>query len=217
MTFAFAIISPLSPSRRRPRSRAKLYSCDSSIGNRPGISVRNVSLTWPGGRRALNNVSFDVWPGEFCMLIGANGSGKSTLLHAIRGMVSIDEGHFKLEDPVSFVQQDPDLQILFPTIGLDVTLSIPNRLSYSSDDVRKMVTNQLDAVGLYPADDFYDLSSSRLSGGQKQRAVLAAALISQPRVILFDEVTASIDPLARAALLDLVRSIVTERRLSALW
>lgn len=208
---------PLPVIRQYRRTAGKFYSCDFRPRDSPGISVRNVSLTWPGGHCALNNVSLDVQPGEFCMLVGANGSGKSTLLDAVRGMVSVDEGQIHLEKPVSYIQQDPDLQIVFPTIGLDVTFSIPKRHEIPRDEVRQMVLDQLDAVGLYPAEDFYDLASCRLSGGQKQRAVLAAALISQPRVVLFDEVTAPIDPLARAGLLDLVRNIVSEQKLSALW
>lgn len=188
-----------------------------SHDDRHGITVRSVNLTWPDGRRALLDVSLDVQPGELCMVVGSNGSGKSTLLNAIRGMVSIDDGHILFKPPVSLVRQDPELQMVFPTIGTDVAACIPNRESLTDEEIREIVCKQLEVVGLFPGDDFYDLSSNRVSGGQRQRAVLAAALISQPQTILFDEVTSSLDPIARAAFLDLIRDLVTRQRLSALW
>lgn len=151
------------------------------------------------------------------MIVGKNGSGKSTLLRAIRGLLEPSIGNVFLERPCGFVHQNPDVQILFPTIGGDIVASIPNVEEITNYEAYRKVVQALDMVGLTPASDYIDCSSYRLSGGQKQRAVVAAALAMKPASLLFDEVTASMDPVNKAELVSRVRKIVTERNIAALW
>lgn len=181
------------------------------------ISARGVSFTWPNGCQALSNVSLQVAPGELAMIVGSNGSGKSTLLSVLRGLLRADAGAARTASPCAFVRQDADLQILFPTVGMDISMSVPNGKHRSRAAVQKEVHKALRAVGLVPTADFADNSSYRLSGGQRHRAVLAAALVRRPRSLLMDEVTASLDALSRAEILDLVRGLVRERDLATLW
>ncbi|KAI0565553.1 energy-coupling factor transporter ATPase [Gracilaria domingensis] len=181
------------------------------------ICVRNVFFRWENGRSALNNVSLTVKEGELTMILGHNGSGKSTLLRILRGVLNPSAGDVYLEKPCAYVQQDPNLQIVLPTIGTDIASSIPKDLSSQASDVRQAVINALNAVGLTPPEDFMPKSSYRLSGGQRQRAAVAAALAMEPRTILFDEVTANMDPFNKAELVSRIRQIVTERNMAAIW
>lgn len=183
----------------------------------PSISVKNVSFTWPNGRRALDNVSLDVYEGELAMIVGRNGCGKSTLLDVMRGIIFPDNGTIHVESPCSYVRQDPSLQILVPTIGADIALSVPDGIHASEDVIRREVEEALESVGLSPPSKFYDTPSRRLSGGEQHRAVLAGALVRRSRSILFDEVTSCIDPVNRADILDRVRAIISERGIAGLW
>lgn len=182
-----------------------------------GIAVRNVSYWWANSQIALQNVSVDVAPGELAMIVGHNGCGKSTLLRVIRGLFEPPVGEIFLERPCGFVHQNPDIQILLPTIGADIAASIPNVNEITDYEAYRKVVQALEMVGLSPASDYIEISSYRLSGGQKQRAVVAAALAMKPASLLFDEVTASMDPVNKAELVARVRKIVTEKNIAALW
>lgn len=184
---------------------------------KPLISVRDVSLWWPNGRAGLQDVNLDVYPGELTMILGPNGCGKSTLLRVIRGLLIPPKGSVSFESPCAYVRQNPSEQIIMPSVGTDIAFSIPNEDKLPKEEVQAKVISALETVGLEPAAKIAKMSSHRLSGGQKQRAVVAAALAMEPKTILFDEVTASIDPLNKAELVSRVRNIVSERKLAAMW
>lgn len=202
-----------SPSRWRHNFTCAL----GSDAGRFGIAVDNVNFWWANGRIALQDVSLKVAPGELAMLVGENGCGKSTLLRVTRGLLEPSSGTVRLETPCAFVHQNPDIQIVFPSIGSDIAASVPKGPNTSNRDVRDQVFEAMEAVGLTPPADYIRLSSHRLSGGQRQRAVVASALAMKPSTILFDEVTASMDPVNKAELVSRVRRIVSERRIAALW
>lgn len=172
---------------------------------------------WPNGRTALEAINLSVEEGELAMLVGSNGCGKSTLMKVAHKLIIPDSGTIRLEEPCSYVRQDPDLQIVMPTVGTNIALSIPNGKNLPREEIRERGCAALELVGLSPGSEYYDQTSYRLSGGQRQRCVLAAALINQPRTILFDEVTANIDPFNKLELLLRVRKLVTEQRVAALW
>lgn len=187
------------------------------IAKKEAIRVNNVNFTWPNGRCGLEGINLSIKEGELAMIVGPNGCGKSTLLRVVHGFILPDSGDVKLVKPCSYVRQDPDLQIVMPTIGSNIALSIPDGKHMPRDKIRALVLESLESVGLFPAHDFIDKTSYRMSGGQRQRSVLAAALVNTPKSILFDEVTANIDPFNKAELLMHVRRLVTERRIAALW
>lgn len=184
---------------------------------KPVISLKNVSFKWQNGRSALSNVSLEVKKGELAMLVGRNGSGKTTLLRILRGLLNPTSGEVYLEPPSSFIQQDSSLQILMPNIGLDISICVPRDSTTTETDVRRTVLDSLKAVGLLPPEDFLKRSSHNLSGGQRQRAAFASALVMRPKTCLFDEITASVDPLNKAELVSKVRELVTTRSLGAIW
>lgn len=181
------------------------------------IHVRDVNFTWPNGRCALADVSLDVHPGQITMIVGRNGCGKSTLLKVLRNIIFPDSGSVHVSSPCAYIMQDPGSQIIFPTVGTDISMSIVDRELRSKDEVKAEILDILNYVGLVPPEEFMSRGRSDLSGGQKQRVVLAAALVRSPKTILFDEVTASLDPISRADLLERVRALITKLNIAAIW
>lgn len=221
MTLAFGCLPAcLIPKWQRPihSLRYSTVRCALTSDNkRSAIAVENVSFWWPNRRIALDDISVSVNPGELTMLVGENGCGKSTLLRIIRGLLEPSIGAVHLETPCAFVHQNPDIQIIFPSIGMDIAASVPKDEDTPSLEVRNQVFEAMEAVGLSPPTDYMRLASHRLSGGQRQRAVVASALAMKPSTILFDEVTASMDPVNKAELVARVRRIVSEKQIAALW
>eukprot|EP00177_Eucheuma_denticulatum_P006589 GFKZ01011994.1.p1 GENE.GFKZ01011994.1~~GFKZ01011994.1.p1 ORF type:complete len:266 (-),score=25.83 GFKZ01011994.1:600-1397(-) len=196
-----------------PHAVCTLIPCSS----RRGISAKNVTYFWENGRVALEDVTVHVPPGELTMIVGENGCGKSTLLKNIAGMLQPAVGTVSADQPCAFVHQDPDIQILFPTVGWDIAASVPQTPEMTKGDVLRKVISAMEKVGLDTSEDFRSNSSFRLSGGQKQRVVIASALAMEPMSMLFDEATASLDPITKAELLCTVKEIIEEKEIAALW
>lgn len=199
-----------------PRTR-KALKCCLHHAHHEGIHVENVSYWRPNGRQILDNVSMTVKPGEFGMLVGRNGCGKSTLMKVIRGLLKPTLGEVRLATPAAFVDQNPERQIVMPSVGGDIALFLRLPPSTSQEVAREKVLACLRSVGLEPAEEFIAQGSFRLSGGQRQRVAVASALASGPKVLLMDEVTASMDSENRAELLSRMRNLVCDSQVAALW
>ncbi len=177
------------------------------------ISVRNLCFNWPGGATVLQSCSMDVPKGEFWMLLGTNGSGKSTLLRLLAGLLQAQSGEIEIRRPVGFVFQNPDHQLVMPTVGADVAFGlVEEKLPIAQ--VRMRVMTALAAVNLLELErrPIY-----ALSGGQKQRIAIAGAIARQCEVLLLDEPTALLDPDTQLDLVEQVRQLVKSRGLTALW
>ena len=179
----------------------------------PAITVRDLCFNWPGGASVLQSCSLDVPKGEFWMLLGTNGSGKSTLLRLLAGLLQPESGEIQIVQPVGFVFQNPDHQLVMPTVGADVAFGlVEEKLSIAQ--VRARVREALAAVNL-------QLLERRpiyaLSGGQKQRIAIAGEIARQCEVLLLDEPTALLDPDTQLDLVVQVRHLVKSRGLTALW
>jgi len=178
-----------------------------------GIEVKNLNFIWPNGEQAIKSCSLQVTRGEFWMLLGTNGSGKSTLLRLIAGLLTPQSGGIGVLPPVGFVFQNPDHQLVMPTVGADVAFGlVKERLSQAAIAAR--VEEALGAVNL--------LSLQRrpiyaLSGGQKQRVAIAGATARHCEVLLLDEPTALLDPDSQKDLVASVRHLVKSRGMTALW
>lgn len=178
-----------------------------------GIRVQNLSFQWATGETVLKNCSLEVAKGEFWMLLGTNGSGKSTLLRVLAGLLPSQTGEIEISEPLGFVFQNPDHQLVMPTVGADVAFGLVAE-HLTQAQVRSRVEEALSAVNL--------LSLQRrpiyaLSGGQKQRIAIAGALARHCEVLLFDEPTALLDPDAQLELVAQVRQLVKSRQIAALW
>jgi len=177
------------------------------------IRVRDLCFNWPQGASVLRSCSLDVPKGEFWMLLGTNGSGKSTLLRLLAGLLQPQSGEIEIVPPVGFVFQNPDHQLVMPTVGADVAFGLVEE-KLSIEQVRRRVREALTAVNL---QDLQRRPIYALSGGQKQRIAIAGAIARQCEVLLLDEPTALLDPDTQLDLVAQVRHLVKSRGLTALW
>lgn len=177
------------------------------------IKVRNLYFSWPKGEDVLRSCSLDVPKGEFWMLLGTNGSGKSTLLKLLAGLLTPQSGQIRILHPVGFVFQNPDHQLVMPTVGADVAFGLVEE-NLPIAQVRQRVAEALSAVNLL---ELQRRPIYALSGGQKQRVAIAGAIARQCEVLLLDEPTALLDPDSQLELVLQVQRLVKSRGLTALW
>ena len=178
------------------------------------IQVEDLCYTYGEGtaleRQALKHVSFEIQDGEFVGLIGHTGSGKSTLIQHLNGLikptsgdikyqgVSIYSQGYKLKDlrsKVGLVFQYPEYQLFEADIFTDVCFG-PKNLGLPQEEVEKRARHALKLVGM--DEKFYKQSPFELSGGQKRRVAIAGVLAMRPEMMILDEPTAALDPIAEA-------------------
>ena len=147
------------------------------------------------------------------MLLGTNGSGKSTLLRLLAGLLTPQSGEIEIKKPIGFVFQNPDHQLVMPTVGSDVAFGlVEEKLPIA--ETWERVRQALAAVNLLELErrPIY-----ALSGGQKQRIAIAGAIARRCGVLLLDEPTALLDPDSQLDLVAQVQRLVKSRGLTALW
>ncbi len=185
--------------------------------------------------KAVDGVSFTIKRGEVFGLAGESGSGKSTvgrlvlrLLEPTSGRVifdGIDLGGLSQEEMrrmrarMQIVFQDP-LASLNPRMSIGQAIEHPSQIhmpEFSQSDRRTQALDILKAVGMNPAESFYDLYPHQISGGQRQRVALARALVTFPEFIVADEPIAMADVSVRAVLLDLMMKMKEEFELTYLF
>lgn len=177
------------------------------------ISVHNLCFQWSNASSVLQSCSLEVPRGEFWMLLGTNGSGKSTLLRILAGLLQPQSGDIQVAPPVGFVFQNPDHQLVMPTVGADIAFGlVEEQLSYAQ--VRERVTEALASVNLI---HLQRRPIYALSGGQKQRIAIAGAIARHCEVLLLDEPTALLDPDSQLDLVIQVQRLVKHRQMTALW
>jgi energy-coupling factor transport system ATP-binding protein len=177
------------------------------------IQVQDLHFQWSNGAKILDNCSLQVRSGEFWMLLGANGSGKSTLLRILAGLLAPQSGEIYIEPPVGFVFQNPDRQLVMPTVGADIAFGlVEEKLSFP--EIRARVDEALDTVNLL---GLQRRPIYALSGGQKQRVAIAGAIARHCHTLLLDEPTALLDPDSQIDLVLQVRNLVKSKQITALW
>ncbi|MBW4583296.1 MAG: energy-coupling factor ABC transporter ATP-binding protein [Tildeniella nuda ZEHNDER 1965/U140] len=179
----------------------------------PAIQVQDLSFRWYKGETVLDSCSLEVPQGEFWMLLGTNGSGKSTLLKLLAKLLHPQSGSIQISPHTGFVFQNPDHQLVMPTVGADVAFGlVAEKLTYAQ--TRQRVAEALEAVNLLP---LLRRPIYALSGGQKQRVAIAGAIARHCDVLLLDEPTALLDPDSQLDLVAQVQRLVKSRGLTALW
>ncbi len=198
------------------------------------FELRNVVYTYlkgtPFAKEALRGLSLSIAPHQTTALIGPTQSGKSTVVDLLTGLLKPLPGTFffegsdvsaatfdmeRIRSSVGTVFQSPEAQIFEETVGKDVSFG-PQRKGVPLAESRRLVQEALEAVGL-PYEDFRLRYTYTLSGGQKRRVAIAGVLAQQPRVIIFDEPTAGLDPRGRQELLALIRMLKEERHLAIIY
>jgi energy-coupling factor transport system ATP-binding protein len=177
------------------------------------VQISNLDFSWHPGEQVLTACSLEVPAGEFWMLLGTNGSGKSTLLKLIAGLLTPKSGLIQVLPPIGFVFQNPDHQLVMPTVGADVAFGLVEE-QLSIFQVRQRVEEALAAVNML---ELQRRPIYALSGGQKQRVAIAGAIARRCEVLLLDEPTALLDPDSQLELVAQVRNLVKTRGLTALW
>lgn len=189
------------------------------------VSLKDVNLTLrpansrdtTPAKRILQGLSVDIPSGTLHMLLGANGCGKSTVLRLLAGLLKADSGSISLQGPSALVFQNPDHQVVMPTVAADVAFGL-GQYDLPPAAAQALARSCLDRVGL---SDVQDRPSSSLSGGQKQRVAIAGALAESPRLLLLDELTTFLDHEDQLSVLRCVKDIVKERetgsKVTAIW
>lgn len=186
------------------------------------IELDNIYKSF-GKTEVLKGISLEVAKGEAVCIIGPSGSGKSTILRCINGLLPIDEGFVRvgehrvheinsekamrpLRHQVAMVFQQYNL---FPhrTVLDNVMMAPMQVLKHEREAVRERAIRLLEKVRLSGKESRYP---GELSGGQQQRVAIARALAMQPEIILFDEVTAALDPETVKEVLNTIRGLVDE-------
>ena len=186
------------------------------------VTFDDLSYTYAGEVEALQSVSLQVAAGDFTAIMGANGSGKSTLMKLAVGLIEPAKGTICIDElvvtresfsqvaaQVGYLFQDPNDQLFCPTVGADIAYG-PENLGLAADEVRARVEWSATTCGV---GDLLERPIHALSYGQKKRVALAGVLALGPRVLLLDEPTASLDPMAEAKLMRLLR-ILNEQGLT---
>lgn len=194
----------------------------------PAIEFRNVFLSF-GDKVVLNDVSFTLHQGEMILMTGVSGSGKSLLLRLAVGLMRPDSGQILIEGREIQELDESELITLRGGLmgmvfqedslftGLPVYENAAYRLEehgWSENEVERAVSEVLRFVGLEGEESKFP---EELSGGMKRRLEIARALIGWPRIMLFDEPTMSLDPLAALKVLDLVIRARDINQISALY
>jgi energy-coupling factor transport system ATP-binding protein len=147
------------------------------------------------------------------MLLGTNGSGKSTLLRILAGLLQPQSGEVQIGDRLGFVFQNPDHQLVMPTVGADVAFGLVSEpINYK--ETQQRVMDALQAVNLLP---MIRRPIYALSGGQKQRVAIAGAIARHAEILLLDEPTALLDSDNQIDLVAAVKQLVQQNHLTALW
>lgn len=188
-------------------------STDIKSDKSPMIKVNDICFSWSPEAQVLNDCSLQVPQGEFWMLLGNNGSGKSTLLRLLAGLLIPDAGSIVMPHKTGFVFQNPDHQLVMPSVGADIAFGLVSE-NLSSVAIKQRVREALTAVNLL---DLERRPIHALSGGQKQRIAIAGAIARNCAAILFDEPSALLDPDTQIELVAQVRNLVRKRGLTALW
>ena len=174
------------------------------------INIKNLFFKYQK-TEVLENVNLTIKDDDFLAIIGPNGGGKSTLLKLILGLLPLQSGTIEKNienNQVGYVPQNTNLNIDFPITALEVVLmghiSSKKRLfGYSKDEI-SCALESLNQVGM---KDFANKKIGDLSGGQRQRVFIARALCSNPKIMLLDEPTASIDVKGQQEIYELLREL----------
>ncbi len=179
----------------------------------PSLEVDGLTFAYPDGHPALRGVGLRVERGERVALLGPNGAGKTTLVLHLNGILTAAQGSVRvaglpvgaphlheIRRRVGIVFQDPDDQLFMPTVAEDVAFG-PANFGVPTDQLAARVDAALAAVDM---TGHRDRSPLHLSGGQRRRVALATVLACEPEILVLDEPSSNLDPVARRELADVL-------------
>jgi len=177
------------------------------------LAVSELAFSYPDGHQALHGVDLQIERGERVALLGPNGAGKTTLVLHLNGILTAGHGTVavgglpvakenlrEIRRRVGIVFQDPDDQLFMPTVAEDVAFG-PANFGVTGDALTARVRTALDRVGM---TEHADRSPLHLSGGQRRRIALATVLACEPEILVLDEPSSNLDPVARRELAEVL-------------
>ncbi|MDD3242475.1 MAG: energy-coupling factor transporter ATPase [Eubacteriales bacterium] len=178
------------------------------------IKGRDISFSYGSGKKTLDHASIRAEAGELIALLGCNGCGKSTLVRHLNALLPLQKGElrvagldaraqancWRLRRQCGMVFQNPDNQFVSSVVEEDIAFGLEN-YETPEEEIPTRVRAALAAVGM---SGFEKRAPHLLSGGQKQRVALAGVLALNPDIIVFDEVTAMLDPQGRREVLGII-------------
>lgn len=168
------------------------------------LKLKDASYSYDGETQAIHNINVEFYQGEKVAILGSNGAGKSTFFLCLNGILPLQAGKiiysqkeisrqkkdlFLLRKNVGFVFQDPDNQIIAATVEGEISFGLMN-INIPKEEISRritQITKELDLTKYRKSPPHY------LSGGEKKRVSIADILVMEPKVLLFDEPTASLD------------------------
>ncbi|MCI2417534.1 energy-coupling factor ABC transporter ATP-binding protein [Saccharopolyspora sp. K220] len=179
----------------------------------PALAVSGLAFHYPDGHRALQGVDLRVERGERVAVLGPNGAGKTTMTLHLNGVLRASSGRIEIgglpvdsrtlkeiRRRVGLVFQDPDDQLFMPTVREDVAFG-PANFGVRGAELEERVQSALDAVGMA---EHAHRSPLHLSGGQRKRIALATVLACQPELLVLDEPSSNLEPVARRELAEVL-------------
>ena len=191
------------------------------------ITYQNVSMSYPGSGKVLDNLNFDIKNGEFFVIVGPSGSGKTTTLKLINRLIEQTEGDiiFKGKRIKDYPLRDLRLDMgyvlqqiaLFPnmTVAENIGL-IPEMKKMDKNTISQTTDRLLSEVGLDPKI-YRDRLPEDLSGGEKQRIGILRAIAANPEVLLMDEPFSALDPISKEQLQDLVTKLHDDYKITTVF
>jgi energy-coupling factor transporter ATP-binding protein EcfA2 len=193
------------------------------------IEIKDLAFIYRGSKKpSIKNIALKINRGDFVILTGPSGCGKTTLCRCLDGLIPHSypgelEGEVKVADlvvkdhsisdvaqHVGFVLQNPENQLFSLSIERDIAFGLEN-LALPREEIRERVDWALDIIGLA---DLRDKAPYELSGGQQQRVAIASVLAMKPEVMILDEPTSFLDPLAAKRLLEIVHKLNKDMNLA---
>ncbi len=192
------------------------------------LDIQALSFEYPDGKRALDDISFSLFPGEFALMCGSSGCGKTTLMRLLKrelaphghmtgqllycGRPMADMSDRQAAQEIGMVMQQPESQIITDRVYQELAFGLES-MGIKQEELRLRVG---ETANYYGINTWFERSTDTLSGGQKQLLALASVTAVGPRLLLLDEPTAQLDPIAAASFIDTVYKLNREMGITVL-
>lgn len=169
------------------------------------LSIQNLKKSF-GNTKVIDNISFEVREGEFCILLGPSGCGKTTVLRLIAGLEQLDQGSIFIndQDVSNLTPRDRDIAMVFQSYALYPHMSVYDNMAFSLK-MRKLSKHEINmkvkkTAALLELEDYLDRKPRELSGGQRQRVAIGRSIVRNPKLFLFDEPLSNLDAKLRSTM-----------------